>query len=451
MTNVHTEQLLRVLLSQAHAGREAERDQRLRAEQRATQARVLQFEMAQRLIPKELDDLWKSTDVNVMPDDQFMRWMISQLQAQLFEYRVLRSGRVADQLAQLQKALHDRDETLRRYEAQVTEQDQQAREIIALKDRVGQLQGEMAQMAHEKEEVLADLTTSRAMVQQLRSQTAPSSDMRDNPEAAVASSSTPMASDWYQTWLAETTPENVERQKVALQLVGRGAAFFRCEIVERLNAQGLLNEVSPDKPTGTGARLFTDLLNLDFIAEINAGYGAAVPKPLQLTERGREAYRLLFAEALEESAFERLLKRHKTIEHTTLNLLAHNLLQRFGFQAIELYPAPLHTATGAVVDPDLVAVSPAGERLIIECERMAMRRQTSERDAKWSHLAEVTHGQLNVVVFGSRQQSDLMTELSEWINATHTKKVSLAVCQYLKAIKPEASSMWTYTTTWAIP
>ncbi len=57
------------------------------------------------------------------------------------------------------------------------------------------------------------------------------------------------------------------------------------------------------------------------------------------------------------------MKRHKTIEHTTLNLLAYNLLQRFGFQAIELYPNPLYTAAGAVVDPDLVAVSPAGERL----------------------------------------------------------------------------------------
>jgi hypothetical protein len=31
MTNSHTEQLLRVLLSQAHGAREAERDQRLRA------------------------------------------------------------------------------------------------------------------------------------------------------------------------------------------------------------------------------------------------------------------------------------------------------------------------------------------------------------------------------------------------------------------------------------
>jgi hypothetical protein len=170
-----------------------------------------------------------------------------------------------------------------------------------------------------------------------------------------------------------------------------------------------------------------------------------------LTECGLEAYRLLWGDSIEESAFDRLLKRHKTIEHTTLNLLARNLWQQFDFQAIELYPSPLHTAAGAVVDSDLVAVSPAGERLIIECERMAIHRTAAERDAKWSHLAEVMHGQQYVVVFGNRQQSDLMTELSEWINSTHTKKVALAVCQYFKAINPEASSVWTYTTTWAIP
>ncbi len=119
-------------------------------------------------------------------------------------------------------------------------------------------------------------------------------------------------------------------------------------------------------------------------------------------------------------------------------------------QAIELYPAQFHTAIEAVVDPELVAVSPAGERLIIECERMAMHWTSTECDAKWSHLAEVTHGQLYDVVLGSRQQSDLMAELSEWNQATHTKKVSLSVCQYLKAIKPDAPALWTYSTTWPI-
>jgi hypothetical protein len=388
--------------------------------------------------------------VNSMPDDQFMRWMTSQLDAQLFECRALRSGRVADQLAQLQRNLRERDETLRRYETQIRELQQPSREIVALKDRVGQLQAELAQMAQEKEALVADLATSRAMVERLQSSTTPSSDVTDLTEAAVASSPTPAAVDWYQAWLAATTPENIERQQVALQLVGRGKAFFRSEIIERLNALGLLNEANPDKPTGTGARLFTDLISLKFMAEINAGYGAAVPKPLQLTERGLEAYRLLHGETIEESAFDRLLKRHKTIEHTTLNLLAYNLLQRFGFQAIELYPAPLRTSSRAVVDPDLIAVSPTGECLIIECERLVMHRSAAERDAKWSHLAEVSHGQLYVVVLGNRQQSDLMAELSEWIQATHTKKISLSVCQYLKAIKPDAPSVWTYTTTWAI-
>ncbi|HTP06665.1 MAG TPA: hypothetical protein VMP08_00335 [Anaerolineae bacterium] len=451
MTNIHTEQLLRVLLSQAHAGREAERDQRLRAEQRATQARVLQFEMAQRLIPKELDDLWKTTDVNLMPDDQFMRWMISKLHAQLFDYWAIRSGRVADQMVQLQKALRERDETLRRYEGQITEQSQSSREIVALKDRVGQLQTELDQAAQDKEEMLADLATSRAMVQHLQTQVEQSSVTTDHTiETAVVASPMTAVSDWYQAWLAETSPENVERQKVALKLIGRGEVFFRSEIVERLKAQGLLNDVSVDKPSGTATRLLADLSTLDFVTEINAGYGAAVPKPLQLTERGREAYRLLWGDTIEESPFDRLLKRHKTIEHTALNLLSYTLLQRFGFQAIELYPAPLHTTAGAVVDPDLVAVSPAGERLIIECERMVMHRTPAERDAKWNHLAEVTRGQLYVVVLGNRQQSDLMTELSAWIQASQTKKVSLAVCQYLKAIRPEAPTMWTYTTTWAI-
>ncbi len=89
------------------------------------------------------------------------------------------------------------------------------------------------------------------------------------------------------------------------------------------------------------------------------------------------------------------------------------------------------------MDPDIVAISPADERLVIECERMAIRRTATERNAKWSHLAEVTHGQLYVVVVGRRQQSDLMAELSAWIQATHPKKVSLAVCQYLKVIKPD--------------
>jgi hypothetical protein len=51
-----------------------------------------------------------------------------------------------------------------------------------------------------------------------------------------------------------------------------------------------------------------------------------------------------------------------------------------------------------------------------------MHRTAIERDAKWRHLAEVTHGQLYVMVLGTRQQSNLMAELSGWIRANRRMK-----------------------------
>jgi len=126
--------------------------------------------MAQSLLPKELDDLWTSTDLNVMPDDQFLRWMMYQLNAQLFDYLTLRSGRMAEQLDQLHAIQRERDEALRRYEAQINKRHQQLREIVVRKVRVGQLQTRLAQAVQETDELTADLAASHAMVQHLRAQ-----------------------------------------------------------------------------------------------------------------------------------------------------------------------------------------------------------------------------------------------------------------------------------------
>ena len=100
--------------------------------------------------------------------------------------------------------------------------------------------------------------------------------------------------------------------------------------------------------------------------------------------------------------------------------------------------------------PDLTAVSPDGERLLIECERLAKHRTAEERRNKWGDLAEVTRGQFYVVVPGSQQQRDLITEVSQWIMETDTKRAHLSICQYTKAVKPETARPWTYTTDWAL-
>jgi hypothetical protein len=445
-------QQFRVQLKQANVARDTEHDLRLNAERQVIQNRGLLLEMAQRLVPIEFDELWAVSDVNTLPNDQLMRWLIAKLAEMLFHYRAMCAGRDQRQLDGLKAALQQRDGLLQQREQELRDLTERLKEIVTLKNRMGDMRNTIETLTGEKAALASDLEASRAIVRQLQSQTAKTADT-----TLVASGSDQLDTanqtaslDWFQLWQTNTTLENQARQQEAIQLLGRGDAFFRSEIIERLNVLGLTNEPNPDKPTGSGARLLVDLIEQGFMEEVSAGYSAAVPKPLQLTERGCEAFRRLFDEAIEDTAFRRLVKRHKTVEHTALNLLARNLLLRFGFQAIELFPDQIRTTTGSVVDPDLVAVSPAGERLLIECERMTMHRTPGERDAKWSHLAEVTQGRLYVVVFGSRQQSDLIAELSSWIQATQTKKVALSVCQYVKAIKLESPSMWTYTTTWAL-
>ena len=445
-------QQFRVQLKQANVARDTEHDLRLKAERQVAQNRGQLLEMAQRLVANEFDELWAVSDVNTMPNDQLTRWLTSKLAEHLFHYRAMRAGRDQRQLDELKATLQQRDIVLQQREDQLRDLTERLKEVVMLKNRIGELRSNIETLSGEKVALASDLEASRAIVRQLQSQTPKAVDTTlvasggDQPDTANETTSL----DWFQLWQANTTPENQARQREAIQLLGRGDAFFRSEIIERLNVLGLTNEPNPDKPTRSGARLLVDLIEQGFMEEVSAGYSAAVPKPLQLTECGCEAFRRLFDEAIEDTAFRRLVKRHKTAEHTALNLLARNLLLRFGFQAIELFPDQIHTATGSVVDPDLVAVSPTGERLLIECERMTMHRTPEERNVKWSHLAEVTQGHLYVVVFGSRQQSDLIAELSSWIQATQTKKVALSVCQYVKAIKPESPSMWTYTTTWAI-
>jgi hypothetical protein len=62
----------------------------------------------------------------------------------------------------------------------------------------------------------------------------------------------------------------------------------------------------------------------------------------------------------------------------------------------------------------------------------------------------LAQGQFYVVVPGKQQQRELITEISRSIMETDMKRVHLSVCQYIQAQRPEAQSLWTYTTDWAL-
>jgi hypothetical protein len=100
-----------------------------------------------------------------------------------------------------------------------------------------------------------------------------------------------------------------------------------------------------------------------------------------LTDKGREAFQLLFGEEAVESEYHRLKACHKSPEHIALNLQARDVFVARG-AIVDLYPRPVQTAPGIGGEeeiyhaPGLIVVFPAeGRPLYVECERGTSRKQ----------------------------------------------------------------------------
>jgi hypothetical protein len=456
MINRYNEQFYKIQLKWAADAFDAERRMRLAADERVVAARGLLMELAMHLLASELDDVRKEGDVTKWTDAQLVRWLKDLLSNYLFQLRAL-TGSAA------QRRLEQAAQEITRLKAENVQLNKQcllnqleANSVATYKATIADQRQQIERLQRELADSRADLDVARSQAARSAAPAAPPPVIIDMPithEPQVQSQpATPppmtTTSDWNAAW-QQAAPEILARQQKLIEVVGEGAAFFRGEIVEALNAAGLLND-DPERPGGTAQRLFTGLLERGLINEIDGGYGANVARPIVLTDQGREAYRLFTGRALPDSLYQRLLNRHKTVEHTVLNLMAQQILRRFRYTAIDLFPAARRTPTGAVVIPDLTAVSLDGEVLLIECERQAKHRTAEERRNEWGDLSALTQGQFYVVVPGGQQQRDLITEISQWIMETDTKRAHLSICQYTRAVKPEAATPWTYATDWAL-
>ena len=480
------EELLRAQLGLANSNYEAEHQLRLLTERRTARLRVLFYDLAVRLIPADLDNLRKERgeveNPQVLSDEDLAQWLKQTLDGYLFHYRQLISGREANYLARLQsehdQARHDAEQAkamLERVRA----------DLQAATERGNTLDGKLSALQIEHADRVAELETSRnlnqqaraelaAARQQLAQQTADPESIQpvnesmsvDAPaaEAAHALSPTttlkppdlslvdyPAPSDrtpaWYATWLASTKLEDRDLQSAVLQLLATGQAFFRAEVIERLNRSGLINIPNPDNPGGAAKRVFGGVFDQGLVEEIDGGYGSSVPAALNLTARGREAYQLFFGEDLPESIFARLLHRHMTPEHTVLNLLARRVLLRFGFQPVDLFPERVPLSDGAPAQPDIRAVAPDGQTIYVECERGVTVRSPEKRDAKWNRTAELGRGHLYLFVPSKTVRGAVYSELSQWLYQTGDRwpKIELHFCEYSKALT--APAIWTYSTT----
>ncbi len=205
--------------------------------------------------------------------------------------------------------------------------------------------------------------------------------------------------EWMKSWKGERA---FEKEAAALILIGETGRSLRPSLIELLAKKLSLS------PTNSSlSEAFTHLLTLDTnsglieVLDVFSRQGASTggnhPDIFRLTERGRIAYISLTGKQPQESEFDRLLKKHKSPEHTVLNIQAEEALTEFGgYEIVEQAP-DIQLPDSSLFIPDLVALDKKnGEMIFVEVER-DVSKDRSLRKRKWKNVMDATNG--NIYVF----------------------------------------------------
>jgi len=169
------------------------------------------------------------------------------------------------------------------------------------------------------------------------------------------------------------------------------------------------------------------------VVEAKAGPGAR--HLIHLTQKGADAYRLLFGREPAPAQTTALLNRHKSPDHVMLILETADLLRAAGWK-VDLFPEPVRLENGEQYHPDLVAVGP--DRVAyIECERPT-RKRPAERRGKWQRCYSATGGELYIAVPDRQALDAIRSEVLYWLGS---RPVRLRIMVVAEA-KPE--DLWAY-------
>jgi hypothetical protein len=131
---------------------------------------------------------------------------------------------------------------------------------------------------------------------------------------------------------------------------------------------------------------------------------------LRLTPLGLAVARLLTGRDPAEPLLDRLMARHRSPEHTFLNLEAADLLRAAG-GTIDLFPKQVKLPNGGTLDVDLLWLA-NGIVLYVECERETLKN-LSQRSRKWRNLRQVT-SEFWIVTPDPSAQDALISEITQW-------------------------------------
>jgi hypothetical protein len=249
---------------------------------------------------------------------------------------------------------------------------------------------------------------------------------------------------WMREWRSGRT---FARESAALILMGEAGKSLRPSLVGRLAKR--LN-LSPSNSSISEA--FSRLLNLDasgglieyldVFQQTGASTGGNHPDIFRLTDRGRQAYQYLTGKQPVEDEYERLIRKHKTPEHTVLNIQAGEVLEECGgYQLLEQAP-DIQLPDGSVFIPDVIALDPkTGEMIFIEVERDA-GKDWNARTRKWRNVMNATNGEIYVICDNIQCERKILTEINQALEGLPFNSRLTNLNSLNKGKRGEAGSIW---------
>jgi hypothetical protein len=310
------DQIHEVRIRQLERLLEAERHLRASAEEQAGVARKALYEVAEKFCSPELDALQRERKAEVQG------WTPEQLGEFIFQHLARRIGRIeiGGCLDELYEAAQKRIDALQREVADKTRTTEQQA-------------GHIQQLEKELSTVKKDLAEARRRAAQ--TPPPPSANQAQSTPVRVVQSPGP----WFDEWEAHN---HYERSRDLLHLIGESGMCQRAALQEQINALWGV----------TSRNAMIDAVNLlerHSLVEIlsaQSGKQGRPPQLLRLTERGRETFLLLFGKEPAPSELDKLLKRHKSPEHTALNLEAAEALRTRLNAVVDLYPPVITLDSG---------------------------------------------------------------------------------------------------------
>lgn len=409
---------------------EAQTSLRRAAEERARTARRQLERVAEALCPEEVDRLRQNSPGGVagLSEERLAGLVISVVRRRLNRLASTEvAGRsAADLLAEAQAEVE-------RLKAEITSLRRRLREAEERAEKAETRAAVLERMAGRGREVEAPPDAVRSTVATPESTAVQSSqqDGRVPDDTSQEQVQIPIPLDRLPAWLQEWSQAPTwERDALALRVIGETGVARRSEAQEMF-----ARLVGAGPRAGSVHRAFRRLQARGVMEVVEAAAGPGTKHLIRLTEKGEDAYRLLFGRDPAPSQTTELLNRHKSADHVMLILETADLLRAAGWK-VNLFPEPVKLDDGTGYHPDLVAVNQE-EVVYFECERQT-QKSPRDRKAKWDRCYRATGGNLYIAVPDRQALDAIRSEVLYWLGDRPFRLRMLVVAE----AKPE--DLWAY-------